>query len=57
MAVFSPADGHGDDDRLPAGVQHFPGGGNAPGDEDPDGRQGHEEGTNHRVGIIVIFWM
>jgi len=56
ISVFLPADSHGDNDRLPPGVEHFSRGRYPPGDEHPDGRQGDEEGTNHRVGIIIEFW-
>lgn len=52
-----PADGHGDDDGLPAGVEEFSGGGDLPRDQHPKGAQRHKDCTHQRVGIVIVLWM
>lgn len=50
-----PADGHGNDDGLPAGIQHLPCGGTPSGQHDPDRQQGHEEGTHEGVDVSPVL--
>lgn len=47
-----PADGHGDDDGLPARVQHLPCSRAPSGQHHPDGEQGHEEGAHQWVDVL-----
>lgn len=51
-----PADGHGNDDRLPARVQHLPRGRVPLGNDDPDGQQGDEEGAHQGVHVGFALW-
>lgn len=55
--LYVPADGHGDDDGLPAGVQQLSGGRDPPGYQHPEGAQRHEHGTHQRVGVVVELCM
>lgn len=50
-----PADGHGDDDWLPAGVEEFSCGGNLPRYQHPQGAHGHKHGTHQWVGIVIVL--
>lgn len=51
-----PADGHGDDDRLPARVQHLPSGWAPTSQHHPHRQQGHEDGTHQRVDVLPVIW-
>lgn len=51
-----PADGHGDDDRLPARVQHLPCSRAPSGQHHPDGEQGHKEGAHQGVDVLPDSW-
>lgn len=50
-----PADGHGDDDRLPAGVEEFSGGGDPSGYQHPQGAHRHKHRTHQRTGIVIVL--
>lgn len=50
-----PADGHGDDDRLPARIEKFSGGGDPPGYQHPQGAQCHKNRTHQWVCIVIVF--
>lgn len=50
-----PADGHGDDDRLPARIEKLSGGGDPPGYQHPQGAQCHKNCTHQWVGIVIVF--
>ena len=50
-----PADGHGDDDWLPAGVEEFSGGGDPSGYQHPQGAHRHEHRTHQRTGIVIVL--
>lgn len=52
---YQPADGHGDDDWLPAGVEEFSGGGDLPGYQHPQGAQRHKDRTHQRVGVVIVL--
>lgn len=41
-----PADGHSNDDRLPARIEEFSGGGDFPGNQHPQGAQRHKNRTH-----------
>lgn len=50
-----PADGHGNDDRLPAGIEDFSGGWDPPGYQHPQGAHGHKYCAHQRVGIVIVL--
>lgn len=50
-----PADGHGNDNRLPARVQHLPRGGASSGQHHPDRQQGHKESTHQWVDVSPVI--
>lgn len=50
-----PADGHGDDDRLPARIEKFSGGGDLPGNQHPQGAQRHKNRTHQWAGVVIVF--
>lgn len=54
---FLPADGHSDDNWLPAGVEQLSGGGNLPSNQHPERAQGHKDSTHQWVGIVVVLCM
>lgn len=47
MVFQSPADGHGQNDRLPTGLQDFTKRRRATGDDDPDWDKKQPETTHH----------
>lgn len=49
-----PADGHGDDDRLPARVEEFSGGRDLPGYQHPQGAQRHKHSTHQRADVVIV---
>lgn len=50
-----PADGHGDDDRLPARIEEFSGGGDLPGNQHPQRAQRHKNRTHQWAGVVIVF--